>query len=275
MLLLSSRCRRELRECVFVPSRRGGRIKKTEPSPAPVDNSTQVLTASSDMAPMPDSPQQQHHVGGPLVSAKIHNPSDALELLVMTAEGRQEGPQSVSSHANQGSTHVSPSDASPHSHHPSPPDPASLAASLEGVPICQQGIVNPEQLRHLLLDVFFPKVHPMFPFISPNRIPKDPAALAVFAFAERHITLAAVIIGSRTEKDEEVHERASAAFEAEVNKLVLGEVPTLGSIEALLLLSEHIPKQKTEYDSEIQRMRQEERVACKLVYVSDTVGAFV
>lgn len=211
--------------------------------------------------------QGQHQMADPIVSAKIHNPSDALQLLVLTAEGHQtEGSPQGSSTSNAAHTdHVSPNESN--HQHPSPPNNSvcSPAASLSAVPMCQNGIVSADQLQHLLLDVFFPKIHPTFPFMPQGTIPTDEAALAVFAINEPHLSLAAVVVASRMEQNSELHDRAWSAFEEQISKLVLGEVPTLGSIEALLLLSEHIPRQKDCSSSEIQRMRQEERVAWNFV----------
>lgn len=272
-------CRRELRQCVFVPSKRGGRVKKAEYSPPPMSedlNNNGMPVHHSPVTPagqlqQPQGQQQQqqgqHQMADPIVSAKIHNPSDALQLLVLTAEGHQtEGSPQGSSTSNAAHTdHVSPNESN--HQYPSPPNnsASSPAASLSTVPMCQNGIVSASQLHHLLLDVFFPKIHPTFPFMPQGTIPTDEAALAVFAINEPHLSLAAVVVASRMEQNSELHDRAWSAFEEQISKLVLGEVPTLGSIEALLLLSEHIPRQKDCSSSEIQRMRQEERVAWNFV----------
>lgn len=214
------------------------------------------MSADAEVSP---STSSGHHMSGSLVSAKINNPSDALQLLVMTAEGQDDSHEDGNASANL--EHVSPSEAS--LQHPSPPVP--FAANLEDTPICQQHIVTPAQLSHFMLDVFFVHVHPLFPFISPGRVPKDVVALGAFVKTEPHVTLAAVIVAARVEQCDEVHDRAWRAFEQVISKLVLGENPSLGSIEALLLLAEHMPRQNVEITSEIQRMRQEERVAWSFV----------
>jgi hypothetical protein len=79
-----------------------------------------------------------------------------------------------------------------------------------------------------------------------NRIPQTPAQIAEFARDERYFVTAMIIISSRCSYQpgmREVHNRAWQVFRGWLSDITcLGAPPTVGLVEALLLLAENLPR---------------------------------
>ncbi|KLO12871.1 hypothetical protein SCHPADRAFT_928922 [Schizopora paradoxa] len=124
----------------------------------------------------------------------------------------------------------------PHPKSPSPP-------SLRSYELVKQGIVNPDELSHLT-SLFFSRVHIIFPMMSYNRIPRTGAELARFAEEDPHLLTAIVVITSRQERMFTIHERSWNHMQNLINELILGKAGSVGAVEALLLLSENLPRRQ-------------------------------
>jgi hypothetical protein len=79
-----------------------------------------------------------------------------------------------------------------------------------------------------------------------NRIPHSPAQIAEFARDERYFVTAMIIIASRSNYSpgmREVHERSWQVMRGWLSDITcLGAPPTVGLVEALLLLAENLPR---------------------------------
>lgn len=82
--------------------------------------------------------------------------------------------------------------------------------------------------------------------VPADRIPRTPTQLAEFARSERYLVTAMVIIASRHDHASgmrEVHERSWAVMRGWISEIAcLGAPPTVGLVEALLLLAENLPR---------------------------------
>lgn len=79
-----------------------------------------------------------------------------------------------------------------------------------------------------------------------GRIPHTPAQIAEFARDERYFTTAMIIISSRSNYApgmSDIHERSWQVMRGWISDITcLGTRPTVGLIEALLLLAENLPR---------------------------------
>lgn len=79
-----------------------------------------------------------------------------------------------------------------------------------------------------------------------DRIPRTPEQIANFAHSERYLVTAMIIIASRnhhTVAMRDVHERSWGVMRGWISDIqCLGAPPTVGLVEALLLLAENLPR---------------------------------
>ncbi|CAK9782420.1 unnamed protein product [Cutaneotrichosporon oleaginosum] len=309
-----SRCRREKRECIFAPSRRGGnnakRRRETDdagpeiggsgarfdqqpmqqqqpsyPPPPHVDvlnpspkTDTYLFNhpsaSSNDLSPattgasprMPqahiqsasvgssiggggskaapgDTKRRRLHLNPPLhtsdpssiVVADVQNESDALHILALASAHRPPSSGAKSPrHRPQRTGTLTPEQRVP-----------LAAARIEDFALVRLGIVDESQVSRLT-SAFFLYYHHLFPMVPADRIPRTPERLAEFARSERYLVTAMIIIASkhdRTEGMREVHERSWSLMRGWISEIVcLGAPPTVGLVEALLLLAENLPR---------------------------------
>ncbi|BEI94648.1 uncharacterized protein CcaverHIS019_0702290 [Cutaneotrichosporon cavernicola] len=309
-----SRCRREKRECVFAPSRRGGNNSKRRRE---TDDSTPAIAgAGPQFDHPPPAPQQQHsYPAPPHVDVLNPSPKNDTYLFNHPSVSSNEmspattGPSPLTAHAhlqpgsvgssNHGGSSHAPGDTKRRRLHLNPPlhtsDPSSIvvadvqnesdalhilalasanrppssgaqspghrpqhsgtitpahraplaAARIEDFDLVRLGIVNEGQVSRLT-SAFFLYYHHLFPMVPADRIPRTPEQLAEFARSERYLVTAMVIIASKHDRADgmrEVHERSWSLMRGWISEIVcLGAPPTVGLVEALLLLAENIPR---------------------------------
>lgn len=89
--------------------------------------------------------------------------------------------------------------------------------------------------------------------VSTERIPRTPEQLADFTRSERYLATAMVIIASRHDRAHgmrQVHERSWAVMRGWISEIIcLGAPPTVGMVEALLLLAEYLPRDPPRTDA--------------------------
>ncbi|WOO81900.1 Transcriptional activator ARO80 [Vanrija pseudolonga] len=317
-----SRCRRESRECVFAPSRRGGNnAKKRRDAEAAAGNGggssggggggslglttgaplppphrappsayppnvdvlnpspkTEVYlfnhpsVSSTDMSPgtdpspiamlsdagrdsisghsmrherererprSPDTKRRRLHLGPSLqttdpssiVVADMQNESDALHILALASAGRPSSEGSKSPRQAAARAPVRRRFESP--------------ARIEDFALIRLGIVDEETVTRLT-NVFFRFHHHFFPMVPAAMIPRTPEQLAELAVSERYLVSAMIIIASRNDRApgmRTVHERAWGVMRGWISDIAcLGAPPTVGFVEALLLLAENLPR---------------------------------
>ncbi|WVF67254.1 hypothetical protein IAT40_002002 [Kwoniella sp. CBS 6097] len=190
-----------------------------------------------------------------IVVADMQNESDALQILALAsgqAAKQEKGsvPGGDSNHRTGGQTNVRgsrgsrmgtsrPSTEFSGSRKPSqPPD-------LQDFALIRLGIISPEETMRLT-DFFFRCYHHMFPMVPSAIIPRNSEQLAVFAQKERYLLAAYIIIASRPDPSpavREIHDRSWAVMRGWINDVQsLGAPPTIGLVEALLLLAENLPR---------------------------------
>ncbi|KAI5118828.1 hypothetical protein M0805_009406 [Coniferiporia weirii] len=209
-----------------------------------------------------------------LAAASLRNPTDALNLLALAADvdrknkAKRRDSRTSASETNTNSspahTHdgadlgvdlrlglqtddgsLVPCDAYNHPHYrhsqsnhvhraPAPP-------SLGSYALLRVHALSPATLA-LLVQRFFARAHAVFPMVSHHRIPRCSVELARFAAEEEALLTAIVVIASRQEKMFDVHARSWEYMQTLINELILGKVGSVGTVEAMLLLSENLPR---------------------------------
>ncbi len=142
--------------------------------------STSFSTASDDSAASYPSVDAEK-----LAATSLHNPEDAVMLLVLASEA-----------VNDGRT----ADKAP--------------PGLLSFPLIAQGILTIEQFP-VLVDIFFTRMHYFFPMVPNSRIPRSADDIVSFAAEEQDLASVIVVISSRYMNDGEwkgLHERAWAHF---------------------------------------------------------------
>lgn len=118
-----------------------------------------------------------------------------------------------------------------------------------------------------LVKLFFARAHAVFPMVPYHRIPQCSVELAHFAAEEPALLTVIVVIVSRQEKMTEAHERSWEYMQSLINELILGKIGSVGTVEAMLLLSENLPR-RTEPATEDE----EHRMAWMLVGMAVRTG---
>ena len=125
---------------------------------------------------------------GTLAAAKLHNPVDALNLLVLAADRtetrkNEEGVSSDHRHSREGGkATIMDSDRARGSQWPRSTS-ASVSLplySLAEFPLVQRKIINELELSYFI-NLFFSKIHHIFPIVPYRRIPTNEAELIAFA----------------------------------------------------------------------------------------------
>ncbi|KAI5481636.1 hypothetical protein MNV49_002862 [Pseudohyphozyma bogoriensis] len=141
--------------------------------------------------------------------------------------------------------------------------------TCEDFPLVKKGILTVTKLKELV-DMFFSKVHFIFPIFPVQRIPRTLSQLAQFAKDELHLTTTAIVIASRHDKNTTVHEQSWAYLQTLINDIILGKSVAVGAVEALLLLSEYLPRQPDLAPAEVNA--EENRMSWMLVGTAVRLG---
>ncbi|WVW86321.1 hypothetical protein I302_108363 [Kwoniella bestiolae CBS 10118] len=253
-----SRCKRESRECVFAPSRRGGNNRKRETKESS-DERSLLYPISTSPGPTP-SPKRRRLLNPPLhdaddpssiVVAGLQNESDALQILALASGqaatkesivgGRGRTNQETYMHEKGGKAATADSisdfkrfyERRMSEHVP----------VLEDFPLIKLGVLTADQA----------------PLCPSAVIPHCKADLAVYASKERYTITTFIIIASRlddTPGSKEIHDKAWTimrvslihSYSANITQgwitdvQTLGSPPTIGLVESLLLLAENLPR---------------------------------
>ncbi|OCF61630.1 hypothetical protein L486_01287 [Kwoniella mangroviensis CBS 10435] len=253
-----SRCKRESRECVFAPSRRGGNNRKRETKES---SEEQSISYPPHTSPTPSPKRRRLHLNPPLhdadpssiVVADMQNESDALQILALASGqaatkesivgGRGKRNQEIYMHEKSGqATTVNNISDFKRFYERRRSDQAPV---LENFPLIKLGVLSAEQAIRLV-DRYFRYYHHLTPICPSAVIPKCKDDLAVFAHKERYTITTFIIIASRlddTPGSREIHDKAWAIMRGWISDVQsLGAPPTIGLVESLLLLAENLPR---------------------------------
>lgn len=164
--------------------------------------------------------------------------------------------------------------------------------ALSDFPLVKRGIVTTIELIYFV-NLFFAKIHHIFPIVPHHRIPTTEASLTAFARGksshshldpyiqcqmltcilsysdELHLTTVFVLIASRLDQGGkrgfEIHDKSWEYMRELINDLVFGKDATVGAVEALLLLSENPPRQLAGSGSSKDDYAEENRMSWMIV----------
>ncbi|PAV15145.1 specific RNA polymerase II transcription factor [Pyrrhoderma noxium] len=117
----------------------------------------------------------------------------------------------------------------------------STTSSLSNYALVRERVLSATTLSDLVR-LYFARAHAIFPMFSYNRIPRTSSELAQFATEETPLLTAIVVIVSRQEKLFEIHSKSWEYMSKLMYEMILGKHTTTGAMEALLLLSENLPR---------------------------------
>ncbi|WVQ84547.1 hypothetical protein IAT38_006701 [Cryptococcus sp. DSM 104549] len=188
-----------------------------------------------------------------IVVADMRNESDALQILALAsgqaasqdAENDNEGKRGQQSGQGGGAMGLT---GILHPQNEDVMDPRRKEASMAQLgqfPLIRLGIVTEDQTM-MLADAFFRCHHHFFPIIPSSHIPRTVEQLAVFAENEKYLLASFIIIASRPDNSPEmrdIHDRSWSVMRKWISDVqCLGEPPTVGLVEALLMLAENLPR---------------------------------
>ena len=119
-------------------------------------------------------------------------------------------------------------------------DTSQAVKNINNFPLVRLGFVAAADLRNYV-SIFIRHHHHYFPIIPEYRLPHDDGSLGRFASEEPFLLMSIVLIVSRCEKAS-VHAACWKFARCHLSGITHGGLPTVGMIEGLLLLSEHLPK---------------------------------
>ncbi|KAK9454605.1 hypothetical protein V1511DRAFT_460539 [Dipodascopsis uninucleata] len=111
---------------------------------------------------------------------------------------------------------------------------------IAAFPLIKKGYINPTQLR-TYVSIYFTRHNHYLPLMPLAHIPKNDEMLSDFAEREPFLLIAMIIVASRFENCA-VHEACWKYMQTIISDLMFGTEPTVGAVEALMLLSENIPR---------------------------------
>jgi hypothetical protein len=133
-------------------------------------------------------------------------------------------------------------------------------------------IINPTQLRTFVA-TFFARHHHYLPLIPAKRIPSTDESLVEFATQEPILLATFVLIASRFENTR-AHDACWSYMKGVINDLVLGMIPpTVGAVEAMLLIAENIPRHPEVGDANLHKV--EARIAWNLIGLAIRMGYYL
>ncbi|RFU27556.1 hypothetical protein B7463_g8774, partial [Scytalidium lignicola] len=224
--------------------------------------------------PSVEQPPHVEHFGGSedntqvdiqqLAEAPLCNPSDALEILARTSPSHQSDSSDYGEEENakneqstravgrngdgqEPNNHENLSTTAQESFYET-----SDTSAAEGVDgrqdlktinnflLIKLGLINPTQLR-TYVSVFASRHNYYLPIIPEYRLPTNDHRLSQFAREEPFLLMVMVLIVTRYEKDS-THVSCWKFVRCHLSGITYGGLPTVGVVEGLLLLSEHLPR---------------------------------
>ena len=114
------------------------------------------------------------------------------------------------------------------------------------------GLIKPTQLR-TYVSVFASRHNHFLPIIPEYKIPNTDHRLGKFVVEESFLLMVIVLIVSRYDKDS-AHSDCWKFVRCHLSGITYGGLPTVGVVEGLLLLSEHLPRLTNVSDSNFHRV---------------------
>jgi hypothetical protein len=119
--------------------------------------------------------------------------------------------------------------------------------------LVKDGLINPTQLR-TYVSIYTSRHNHYVPIIPEYRLPNnDDRRLAQFALEEPFLLMVMILIVSRHENDA-VHVSCWKVISDHLTQITYGGLPTVGVVEALLLLSEYLPSLPNVADSNFHQV---------------------
>ncbi|KAK4689241.1 hypothetical protein P7C73_g879, partial [Tremellales sp. Uapishka_1] len=199
----------------------------TDQSPAHHASSQQPPRRRRSGSSSPNQKRRKLHMNPPMraadpssiVVADMQNESDALHILALASERDEDASGGTRGQGEEGRKSSTKVGATAR----------KTSADLKDFPLVKLGIVNADQ-----------------PMVPASIIPRTPDQIAAFARDERYLLAAMVIIASRHNTSpgmRDVHDRSWATMRGWLSDITcLGAPPTIGLVEALLLIAENLPR---------------------------------
>ncbi|CAN6613324.1 hypothetical protein TRVA0_005S02432 [Trichomonascus vanleenenianus] len=264
-----ARCIQDKQKCVFAESRRGGRANIEKGRQRRMANRINPRLPKNSEATAFKGTNQKDTSPIPVV---VEKPSDT-PMNFSPEYATDQLPDELTNYHGINSAAAAPS--------PPPQAPAtrnydSTVAPVDSLLNCElikRKIVDPSQLR-ILLYSFFARHHHYMPVLPSNRVPDSDAKILEFALKEPILLVAFVVIASRYDSPQ-IHAASWAYMKEIISGLVTGEVkPTIGAVEAILLLSDNIPLVDAETTGESIRIVQE-RLTWQFIGLAISIGYYL
>ncbi|WVQ84668.1 hypothetical protein IAT38_006823 [Cryptococcus sp. DSM 104549] len=175
-----------------------------------------------------------------IVNASLSNEMDALEILANAATDGEDILRSKGKHTARGndtkrvSWDIEEEEKSP-------------VRELREFPLIKHGILDENGL-HVMVNTFFHYYHPTLPIFQTARIPRTRESLLDLAHNDSFLLTCIIAVASRHPPDsryKEVHDRTWAILrEAMADYSFAGLPGSVGFVEGVLLLAEHLPREK-------------------------------
>ncbi|KAN0104165.1 hypothetical protein V8E51_009910 [Hyaloscypha variabilis] len=275
------RCKRDGEQCQFLPTRRGGNYgnghtaRKTRELNQGARDATENQTHADQSSHVEETRDDNSQVEiQQLAEAPLCNPSDALEILARTSPSHQsddsdyeedEEDAGESGGAEQNgndqaeSINGNPATSSNNSvflangkSTAEGTDDRQDLKSINNFPLIKLGFINPTQLR-TYVSIFISRHNHYLPIIPVYRLPNNDKRLGQFAIEESFLLMVIVLIVSRYEKDSS-HVSCWKFVRCHLSGITYGGLPTVGIVEGLLLLSEHLPRLHHVADNNFHRV---------------------
>ncbi|KAK9454595.1 hypothetical protein V1511DRAFT_460788 [Dipodascopsis uninucleata] len=137
--------------------------------------------------------------------------------------------------------------------------------------LVRAGYINPAQLR-TCVSIFFSRHHHYLPLVPASKIPVSDELLGEFAQSEPFLLTAMIVVASRFE-NRAIHDICWKYMQSLISDLTFGTEPTVGAVEALLLLSENIPHLPTVEHSKLHN--HEERIMWNLIGLAIRISYYL
>ncbi|KAM0747659.1 hypothetical protein T439DRAFT_328867 [Meredithblackwellia eburnea MCA 4105] len=190
------------------------------------------------------------HRSTPTPGATGVSPSAHPKLPRIAEEGRRRPTLPLSSERLVGASLRTPADAvqflaespgSPKGKERDLPMSQPQIPRLEDFPLVANGVMTGEQLC-MLISGYFSRNHFIYPVCANNHVPRTPEAVARFASEEVHLATVFCVVASRQHGDLGLHDKIWEYCQTLINAINTGKMAGVGAVEALLLLSEFLPR---------------------------------
>ncbi|KAH8830085.1 hypothetical protein DL96DRAFT_915862 [Flagelloscypha sp. PMI_526] len=345
-----ARCKREGQQCVFAPSRRGGRrssakdkeknnrererlvrqaaslsngrvhlepgasgtryadddrpakrarfedqIQYKKQPPSQYYHQPQHETPSPTSHQLPPHSHQLPVAPEQLAAASLHNPDDAVNLLVLASSTTRTASDqhhsdidtlSKASPSTVAATSPSETPLTSTGRKPAVDGESMFEVSPAGVnsfPLVNLGIMTEGQLDEAVA-FFFGKMHHIFPIVPVWRQPLTPVLVNKFVVEETDLAIVVIVISSRYMKDTTplhseapydwtmVHKLSWEYLQKRIGDLMVGKPASIGTVEGLLLLSDYLPRVSDAGTPGVDVQEEEKRMSWMLVGTAVRLG---